>query len=64
MSQERLLELQKRLFELDKKIKPLEWDSSRDQINEFKKLELERLKTEFKSVSEETAKLKSSLPQE
>ena len=58
------MELQKRLFELDKKIKPLEWDSSRDQINEFKKLEMERLKAEFKSVSEEIAQLKSVLLQE
>ena len=45
-----MAELRKLLYGLERKIKPLEWDSSRNQINEFKKLELERLKREQKTL--------------
>ncbi|MBI1968820.1 hypothetical protein HYS49_02820 [Candidatus Woesearchaeota archaeon] len=53
MAEERLAELRKLLYGLERKIKPLEWDFSRNQINEFKKLELERLKKEHQTLHEE-----------
>ena len=46
MSKERISELRELLYHLEHKIRPLEWDASRHQINEFKKIELERLKQE------------------
>jgi len=46
MSQEQLVELRKRLVQLERRIRPLEWDSSRNQINEFRQKEYERLKEE------------------
>ncbi len=46
MTEERLAELRERLFNLNRKIAPLEWDASRNQINEFKKLQLDKLKEE------------------
>lgn len=45
MSQE-LQELREMLFQLERKLRPLEWDLGRKQINEFKKQELVRLKAE------------------
>ena len=57
MSQERLLELRELLFQLERKIKPLEWDLSRNQINEFRKQELERLKQEHENCSKELNEL-------
>ena len=53
MSQERINELRELLFNLERKIKPLEWDLSRNQINEFKKVTLEKLKTEQATFLEE-----------
>ena len=64
MTQERLIELQKKLFDIEKQLKPLEWDSSRDQINEFKKVQMEKLRIEHKSLLEEINQLKAALPQE
>ncbi len=57
MSQERIVELKELLFQLERKIKPLEWDASRNQINEFKKVQLEKLKTEFSTLSDELREL-------
>ena len=37
MSPESISEVRELLFNLERKIKPLEWDNSRNQINEFKK---------------------------
>ena len=37
-------ELKDKLFLLERRIHPLEWDLGRNQINEFKKKELEKLK--------------------
>jgi hypothetical protein len=53
MSQERILEIRGLLYDLDKRIRPLEWDSSRNQINEFKKIQLGKLKEEHSTLSEE-----------
>lgn len=57
MAEERLAELRKLLFGLERKIKPLEWDSTRNQINEFKKLDLERLRKEQQTLNEELRQL-------
>ena len=53
MSQERVTELQEQLFQLERRIKPLEWDSGRNQINEFKKQQLVKLKEEFNTLTQE-----------
>ncbi len=47
MSEERLTAVREQLFRLERRIKPLEWDAGRKQINEFKKQQLEKLKEEF-----------------
>lgn len=57
MSTERISELKELLFDLERKIAPLAWDAGRDQINEFKKLELGRLREEHLKLSEELAGL-------
>lgn len=62
MSQERILELHKLLIELDRKIKPLEWDNSRNQINEFKKHTLDKLKAEQSNLQQELQQLTQELP--
>jgi len=61
MSQERILELHRLLYELDRKIKPLEWDSSRNQINEFKKQTLDKLKGEQAGLKQELQELQQLL---
>ncbi len=53
MSKERLSEVRELLFHLERKIRPLEWDASRNQINEYKKVELERLKQEQQELVRE-----------
>ena len=57
MSQERISELRELLFNLERKIKPLEWDSSRNQINEFKRLTLEKLKEKHSNFLSELSNL-------
>lgn len=59
MSQERISELRELLFNLERKIAPLEWDSSRNQINEFKKATLEKLKQEHETLQREFQELGS-----
>ncbi len=46
-------ELRERLFQLERRIAPLEWDASRNQINEFKKLQLVKLKEEYSALKGE-----------
>ena len=53
MSQERNLELREQLFQLERRIKPLEWDAGRNQINEFKKQQLVKLREEFNTLQQE-----------
>lgn len=64
---ERASELRELLFHLERKIKPLEWDASRNQINEFKKQQLGKLQEEFMSLRQELKNLelqqKESEPQ-
>jgi len=59
MSQERISELRELLFNLERKIAPLEWDANRNQINEFKKATLEKLKQEQVSLQQEFQELGS-----
>lgn len=59
MSQERILELRELLFNLERRIAPLEWDANRNQINEFKKTQLGKLKQEHASLQREFQELGS-----
>jgi len=53
MEGETIVELQGRLLQLEKRIRPLEWDNSRNQINDYKKQELAKLKVEQANLLEE-----------
>ncbi len=57
MSQTRVKELREQIFMLERRIKPLEWDSSRNQINEFKQHQLTRLKEEHSALQVELSEL-------
>ncbi len=57
MSEERLTQLRDQLFVLEGKIRPLEWDASRSQINEYKRAELGRLKQEQSTLLQELQEL-------
>ncbi|HLC71410.1 MAG TPA: hypothetical protein VJI32_05350 [Candidatus Nanoarchaeia archaeon] len=57
MTKERLSELRELLFMLERRIAPLEWDASRNQINEFKKLQLGKLKAERQALLQELQEL-------
>ena len=57
MSQERLKQLREQLFHLERQIKPLEWDANRNQINEFKKVSLQKLKEEHDTLFQELKEL-------
>lgn len=60
MTQERLNEIRELLFQLEKKMRPLDWDLSRNQINEFKKQELARLKEQQVKLQSEFIALQSA----
>ena len=53
MSEERVTQLREHLFQLERRIRPLEWDAGRNQINEFKKQQLGKLKEEFSVLQQE-----------
>lgn len=53
MSDERVMEIRTVLSELEGKIRPLQWDSDRNQINPFKKIELEKLTAQKGELLEE-----------
>jgi hypothetical protein len=57
MSPERISEVRELLFNLERKIKPLEWDHSRKQINEFKMKTLESLRIEHQALTQELNEL-------
>jgi len=59
MTKERLAELREQLFLLERQIRPLEWDASRNQINEFKKVKLGQLKVEHENLSREMTDLEA-----
>ncbi len=60
MTKERLAELREQLFLLERQIRPLEWDLSRNQINDFKKVRLGQLKTEHEKLGKELSTLESN----
>jgi len=53
MSQERIMEIREQLLQLERRIKPLEWDATRKQINEFKLKQLGTLKEQHGSLIQE-----------
>ncbi len=53
MSEEKIVQLRENLFQLERRIKPLEWDAGRNQINEFKKQQLVKLREEFNTLQQE-----------
>ena len=53
MSPERISEVREMLFNIERKIKPLEWDNSRNQINEYKKKTLVTLREEHQTLTQE-----------
>lgn len=61
MSKERILELRELLFQLERRIAPLGWDASRNQINEFKKLKLQQLQEERQVLERELHELEQQL---
>lgn len=52
------VELRGKLLQLEKRIRPLEWDLSRNQINDFKRQELVKLKVEYAHLLEELKGIK------
>ena len=50
---DRLSEVRELVYQLERKIRPLEWDANRNQINEFKKTQLIRLQEEHQNLLQE-----------
>jgi len=61
MTGERIIEIKGSLLKLEKRIRQLEWDSSRNQINEYKKQELVKLKQEHEALVKELKELEVSV---
>ncbi len=59
MSEERVTQLREQLFHLERRIRPLEWDAGRNQINEFKKQQLVKLKEEWNTLQQELSSLET-----
>jgi hypothetical protein len=53
MADERLVQVRERLISIERKLRPLEWDASRNQINEYRKKEFEKLRQEQVALQEE-----------
>ena len=53
MSQERIIEIQVLLLALERNMRPLRWDLDHNQINEFKRQKLEKLKVEHQNLNTE-----------
>lgn len=49
----RAIEIRTLLISIERKMKPLEWDLNRKQINEYKKIELTKLKHEQETLLQE-----------
>lgn len=60
MSEERMAQLREQLFQLERRIRPLEWDAGRNQINEFKKQQLVKLKENLTTLQQELLGLEKS----
>lgn len=57
MSQERISAINTALIALEKKIRPLEWDLSRNQIHDYRKHELDKLKVQRDELKQELQQL-------
>lgn len=57
MSQDRVMQLREQIFLIERQIAPLEWDASRNQINQFKKIQLGRLKEQRQTLQNELHQL-------
>ena len=57
MSSGRISELKELLYHLERRLRPLAWDAGRNQINEFKRVELGRLQEEHAKLSAELKEL-------
>ena len=57
MYKERISELHQELTALDRRIKPLEWDANRNQINDFRKSQLKQLQEKQGTLQEELNRL-------
>ena len=57
MAPDRVNEVKERLFQLERRIRPLEWDLSKNQINEFKKQQLVRLREQHMQLQGELAQI-------
>ena len=60
MSQDRVVEVRELLLQLERRIRPLEWDLNRKQINEFKRQELIRLKDQHFQLQNELTRLRET----
>lgn len=58
MAPERVNEVKELLFQLERRIRPLEWDLSKNQINEFKKRQLTKLKEQHVQLQGELAQIR------
>ncbi|MBS3170026.1 hypothetical protein J4210_06090 [Candidatus Woesearchaeota archaeon] len=57
MTQNKIGEVRELLFQIERRMRPLEWDLNRNQINEFKKKELARLKEQHNQLQHELTQL-------
>ncbi|MBI2572311.1 hypothetical protein HYV86_00465 [Candidatus Woesearchaeota archaeon] len=59
MSAERISQLREQIIQLEKRLRQLEWDLARNQINVFQKKKLDQLRAEHTTLSSELASLES-----
>ena len=57
MTQNKIGEVRELLLQIERRMRPLEWDLNRNQINEFKKKELARLKEQHNQLQHELTQL-------
>tara|TARA_Y100000310_G_C20129029_1_gene555005 strand:- start:269 stop:463 length:195 start_codon:yes stop_codon:yes gene_type:complete len=60
MSNERISEIKELLVGLERRIRPLEWDNNRNQINEFRKQQLGQLTHERETLTNELTTLQKT----
>ncbi len=57
MADEQLIQVRERLVVVERKLRPLEWDATRNQINDYKKQELAKLRLEQTTLQEELKRI-------
>jgi len=60
MSKERVLEIKEQLFQLEGKIRPLQWDFDRKQINPFKSKVFKELSVQKETLQKELAEIENA----